>query len=300
MRSFKVNLFFTIALIFLSSCSQANFSDQVTPESEILDTSENTSTYNINQVWAEIKGGLPKSPNGRNFIFERITTEQGLSNNTVRIITQDSYGYIWIGTDFGLNRFDGDEFIVYQHESGNEMSLSDNHVWSIIEDSRKNIWVGTDNGLNLLDRKQNIFSQFLHEESDPRSIASNRIRAIQEDSQGKIWIGTWGGGLDRYDPQSGEFEHFVHDDSNAATISDNFVRLIYEDSKGLLWVGTSNGLNQINPRSGENIIFQRDFANPLENQEYESEMRYRENFDYYLRADLSPWIHCHRIRSHNI
>lgn len=236
---------------------------------------------NINQLWAGVESQLPKSPNGRNFIFERITSEHGLSQNTVRVITQDIYGYMWIGTDHGLNRFDGDEFVVITHNPDDQDSISDNHIWAIHEDSRNNLWIGTDNGLNLYDRKRNTFLRFFHDAYDPRSISSNRIRAIHEDSDGNIWIGTWGGGLDRFDQQSGEFIHYPMDESRTNRISDNYVRVIFEDSRGYLWVGTSNGLNRLNPRSGEIVIFQRDFQNPPASFDFESEMIYRSDFDYY-------------------
>jgi len=261
----------------ISSIHSSNDDDNLIQESPSVP--ENL--VNINQVWAEVENQLPRSPNGKNFIFERITTEQGLSQNTVRVITQDVYGFLWIGTDYGLNRFDGDEFIVSKHDPDDPNSISDNHIWAIHEDSRSNLWVGTDNGLNLYDRKRNSFLRFFHDESDPWSLSSNRIRAILEDGEGNIWIGTWGGGLDRFDQQSGEFIHYQADDSTTDRISDNFIRVIYEDSRGTLWVGTSNGLNRLNPRTGENVIIQRDFPNTANIFDYESEMIYSGDYDYY-------------------
>jgi signal transduction histidine kinase/ligand-binding sensor domain-containing protein len=282
MRFSRFFLLFGLLLsTFLAGCISSN---QNTSDNDNLiqrSPSVSESTVNINQVWAEVENQLPKSPNGKNFIFERITTEQGLSQNTVRVITQDVYGFLWIGTDYGLNRFDGDEFIVSKHDPDNPNSISDNHIWAIHEDSRNNLWVGTDNGLNLYDRKRNSFLRFFHDESDPWSLSSNRIRAILEDSEGNIWIGTWGGGLDRFDQQSGEFIHYRADETSIGRISDNYIRAIYEDSRGFLWVGTSNGLNRLNPRIGENIIFQRDFPNPANIFDYESEMIYGGDYDYY-------------------
>jgi hypothetical protein len=75
--------------------------------------------------------------------FERISVEHGLSHSTVNCILQDSKGFMWFGTDDGLNKYDGHSFIVYKHNPDDPQSLSHNQVWSLFEDSSGVLWVGT-------------------------------------------------------------------------------------------------------------------------------------------------------------
>lgn len=250
-------------------------------QEQFTEISSETGIQNISTLWAEVNQDFPKSPNGRNLFFERITTEQGLSQNVVRTILQDSFGYIWIGTDYGLDRYDGDEFKTYKHDPGDDSSISDNHIWSLCEDSRRNIWIGTDNGLNLFDRRRNLFIRFTYDVDNNQSISSNRIRSVIEDSNGIIWIGTWGGGLNRLDQKSGEFILYPTSDSGDEGISDKYVRIVYEDSKGLIWIGTSNGLSSLNPRSEKIITFQRNSAAAPEVYEHDIEMLYGDDLEYF-------------------
>ena len=84
--------------------------------------------------------------------FGRLTTANGLSNNTVYDVLQDQTGFIWFATDDGLNRFDGYEFKVFRHDPENESSLADNSVWALCEDGKGKIWIGTKSGwLNCYD-----------------------------------------------------------------------------------------------------------------------------------------------------
>jgi hypothetical protein len=85
--------------------------------------------------------------------FERISVEQGLSQNTVSSILQDSRGFLWIGTSDGLNRYDGTGFKVYRHDPLNPTSLSHNVITALAEDEQGMLWIGTDGGgLNQYDR----------------------------------------------------------------------------------------------------------------------------------------------------
>ena len=87
--------------------------------------------------------------------FKRITTADGLSQTTVEYMHQDKQGYIWIGTDDGLNKYDGKEFEVYRYREDMENSISANFVPAIVEDSKDNLWVGTSNGLNKINLETN-------------------------------------------------------------------------------------------------------------------------------------------------
>lgn len=182
--------------------------------------------------------------------FAHISNEQGLSNSTVEAIFQDSKGFIWLGTRDGLNRYDGNEMIVYRNDPADTNSLSDSYIRCIYEDSGHNIWVGTINGLNRLNRARNNFSRLKHQAGDTTSLSSNLITSIKEDKYGKLWIGTYGGGINLLDKQTGHFTHFRHNLSDAGSLADDRVNCIYEDREGNRWVGTAAGLDLFQSNAG--------------------------------------------------
>lgn len=116
------------------------------------------------------------------FYFETVTTENGLSNNTVTCLYQDKKGFLWIGTTNGLNRYDGNVFQTFFHEEGNNNSLSGNTIVDILEDESGIFWIATrDGGLTRYDPAQNAdkqFHQFTYNPEDNSSMPSNRMNAI--------------------------------------------------------------------------------------------------------------------------
>ncbi|NJK94226.1 MAG: hypothetical protein HC905_04170 [Bacteroidales bacterium] len=99
----------------------------------------------------------------RSFKFEKINTEHGLSQATVNCIFQDSRGYLWIGTNDGLNRYDGYNFKIFRNSDTDSLSISGNLITCIAEDTCGMIWVGTrDNGLNVFERKTGKFKRYLN------------------------------------------------------------------------------------------------------------------------------------------
>jgi diguanylate cyclase (GGDEF)-like protein len=202
----------------------------------------------------------PSMPDPRNLLFTRISIESGLSQATVNAIEQDREGFIWVGTQEGLNRFDGQEFRVYSYEFDQPDSLSSDWVWDIYLDSRGSLWVGTEGGgLNRYNRAGDSFTHFRHDADNPRSLSSDRVRAIYEDSLGVFWVGTDGGGLNRLDPDTGEFEHFRHEPERPDSLPHDTVLDILEDRAGNLWLGTNGGgLSRFDRNSGSFTNFQHD------------------------------------------
>ena len=135
----------------------------------------------------------------RNLQFEQITTEDGLSQSAVMVIAQDDRGYIWIGTQEGLNRYDGYEFKVFEHDASDKNSLPDDWVWSLLVDHKGRLWVGTnDGGLSRYDADKDNFVNYQHIPEATNSLNSNQVGFILEDSQHFIWIASNGGGLSRH------------------------------------------------------------------------------------------------------
>ncbi|MFQ6677518.1 MAG: two-component regulator propeller domain-containing protein [Fidelibacterota bacterium] len=179
---------------------------------------------------------------------DHITINDGLSQSTVHSILQDSRGFMWFGTQDGLNKYDGYSFTIYKHDPYDSTTISDNYIRCIYEDHSGTLWIGTENGgLNRFNRGKEIFENFRHDPAKSNSLANNHVWDIVEDNDGFLWIGTWGDGLEKFDIQKNKFTHFRHDPKDPNSLSDNRVRCLYYDQEGFLWVGTEEGgLNRFN------------------------------------------------------
>jgi len=194
--------------------------------------------------------------------FENISIEQGLSQSTVLCIFQDSRGFMWFGTEDGLNKYDGYNFTIYRNALYDPKSLSHNYIYSIYEapDEPGTLWIGTKGGgLNKFDRNKEQFTRYQADANNPYSLSNNEVRSICEDQAGRIWIGTFGGGLNRLFPSSGSaqassdnkespptFVAYRHYDNNPTSLSSDQVNVVFEDNSGVLWIGTQGGgLNKL-------------------------------------------------------
>jgi diguanylate cyclase (GGDEF)-like protein len=154
-------------------------------------------------------------------------TREGLPQNSVQAIVQTLDGYIWIGTQDGLARFDGVRFTVFNKE--NTPSIRHNNVRALCEGRNSALWIGTDGGLVCF--RKGEFTSYTTDDGLPSDI----VASIYESARGGIWVGTWGGGLCRL--QEGGFSIYA----NGEGLSNNYVAAIHEDHEGSLWVGTYGG-----------------------------------------------------------
>ncbi len=200
----------------------------------------------------------------RNVQFTTLTVSDGLSQAAVNSIVQDQEGYLWFATQEGLNRYDGYEFVTYQHDSSDPKSLSHDWVWSLLVDNAGRLWVGTDGGgLSLYEPKTNNFKHFMHRPNDPGSLSNDRVRSIFQDRTGQLWVGTDGGGLNRFDPQTETFIHYRHDPAEPESLSNDKVLAILEDRAGVLWIGTDGGgLSRFDAEREAFIHFRHDPSRP--------------------------------------
>ena len=173
------------------------------------------------------------SGNARNVQFDRISTDDGLSQAGITSIVQDHKGYMWYGTQEGLNRYDGYEFKVYEHIANDKLSIANDWIWSLLVDHKGRLWIGTNTGgLSYHDNETDTFVNFLHDPDNPGSISSNKVRFVFEDSRHSIWIGTNGGGLNHFDSETKIFQQFRHDASDKSSLPSDAVNTIYESSDG--------------------------------------------------------------------
>jgi signal transduction histidine kinase/ligand-binding sensor domain-containing protein len=186
-----------------------------------------------------------------NLRFSQLSVEDGLSESVVTDILQDHLGFLWFGTQDGLNKYDGYTFTVFKHDPSNPDSLSRSYITTLYEDRSGIIWAGTDTGgINRYDRLSGLFTRFRHERGNPETIGSNRINTIFEDHSGNLWIGTGDAGLELYLPESRTFAHYRLSDSSPENPGSDNVYTILEDGKGRFWVGTARGLYLFDRASG--------------------------------------------------
>lgn len=177
--------------------------------------------------------------------FNHLTVDHGLSQNSVRCLLQDSKGFMWFGTEEGLNRYDGYSFQVLQNRDGDSTSLSTNDVRSIIEDQHGKIWVGTTHGLNILDRNNSKFIRVQLPIRAGHSVERNFIYSLYEDRDGDIWIGTRDG-LYLFHHQESRFEFLDH----FLSVPLSQVMSFIQDDTGKIWIGTEEeGLFQVDKDS---------------------------------------------------
>ena len=189
--------------------------------------------------------------------FKRISVEDGLSQSTVEAIVQDHSGFMWFGTEDGLNRYDGYNFEVFRNDPEDSTSISTSNVWRLYVDRKGFLWIGTyDGGLNRFDPKTETFTRYLHDPSDPHSISNDCVRSIIEDRQGNFWIGTRDGGLNYLDMRTQQFKRFDHNPENTNSLLSNNVRFVYLDKNQNLWIATNRGFSIYNPVSEQFIHFQ--------------------------------------------
>ncbi len=182
--------------------------------------------------------------------FDHISIEQGLSQSSVHVILQDSRGFMWFGTQDGLNRYDGYTFKNYKPDPDLTSSLSDRWVTSIVEDHEGYLWIGTRlGGLNRFDPRTEAFKRYLHVEKDPLSLSDNHINVLYLDQADNLWVGT-NKGLDQLNRKTNTFTHYAYDPSKQEGITGKTITAIFQDSRGRFWLGTSaGGLNLFNPQN---------------------------------------------------
>jgi signal transduction histidine kinase/ligand-binding sensor domain-containing protein/CheY-like chemotaxis protein len=188
--------------------------------------------------------------------FEHLTTRDGLSQSTVMSMLQDSQGYLWLATESGLDRYDGNSIREFRRERGDEHGLPSDYIWSIAEDSHGDLWLATDGGgVVRWERRTEQFQQFRHDPRNPHSLASDAIRTLLIDAQGRIWAGTLDQGVDVLDPKTGDVRHFRHREGDNQSLAADAVCVLYADRGGRIWVGTNGGLSRFEPSTASFVNF---------------------------------------------
>jgi signal transduction histidine kinase/ligand-binding sensor domain-containing protein len=186
--------------------------------------------------------------------FRHLNTSNGLVQGTVNAIAQDKSGFLWLGTDAGLVRYDGYQSSVFTHIPANPNSLADNLIRAIFPSEKGGLWVATRDALQLYDPATNQFTRYLSEQSG--EFMFRGIRQIISDGEGGIWVGT-DTGLRRFFAD-GRRVTYRHEQSDTRTLASDDVTALARGHNGVLWIGTTVGVDRFNPVNGQFSHFKPD------------------------------------------
>jgi len=177
---------------------------------------------------------------GRDIRFARLSTAEGLSQTKVGQIVQDDQGFMWFGTQYGLNRYDGYNFKLFVHDPINPNSLGGVYVNALFKDRDGALWVGCDQFLNKFNRANETFTRY------PVPF----VRHISQDSAGLLWLAT-PNGLYSLDPATGTIRRYSHNPNDPSSLSNDLVKSTGEDKEGRFWVATIGYLDEFDRRAGK-------------------------------------------------
>lgn len=184
-------------------------------------------------------------------VFQHLTSEDGLSQDTVMATVQDEQGFIWLATEDGLDRYDGYNIRRFGRERGSSTGLVGNFIWSITPGRNGLLWLAVkDGGIASFDPRSEQFTSYRHKPNDANSLASDVTRQVLVDRRGAVWIATTGGGLNVLDVAANRVTRFRHDASRADSLASDNVTALAEDERGRIWVGTDAGLDLWQPQGG--------------------------------------------------
>jgi ligand-binding sensor domain-containing protein/signal transduction histidine kinase len=176
---------------------------------------------------------------GQGIRFVGLNRSQGISQQRVTSMAQDQTGFLWLGTHFGLNRYDGYHFKIFEHDPADPGSPFEVPVTALFVDRSGVLWVGCD---YALDRYDPLTQSFVHYQLAPSPAIAGQIHNISQDHTGALWLST-DNGLYRLDPASGATRRFGHDETDPWSLSSDSIRSSGEDRSGTFWVATSEGLD---------------------------------------------------------
>ncbi len=222
--------------------------------------------------------------------FKRITINDGLSLSSVYDIYQDSKGFMWFGTEDGLNKYDGQTITVYGATTDQRNLLANKWVEKVYEDKSGMIWLGSRSGLTKYDPRKGIFTALHHDPADPASLSNDTISAIEVDLRNELWVGTFQG-LNHVDRFTNEVQRINPNDRDLAGLRSRISGFLQHES-GLFWIATYQGLFSYDRKSG--LFFSEDAGGIIDSSTVIYHMASRELIIWLgtdkglVKLDLSP------------
>lgn len=215
--------------------------------------------------------------------FESVGDNESIPGGVISALLIDARGWLWIGTQKGLMRYDGYRFRKFVHRQNDPASLAGDFVRCLWSDAQGRIWAGTvSDGLSMYDPGSERFQNFRHDANIASSISGGQIYALMGDTRGGLWLAT-NEGLDYLAKNSVHFMHFRHDPHDPRSLSDNRVRTVVQDKQGRIWVGTASGVQRMLP-DGQH--FERIGSDPLDPES----MHKKEVWQIFEAQDGKLWL----------
>jgi len=190
---------------------------------------------------------LAGHPVVRDVRFTHLTTNDGLSQGYVVAILQDRRGFMWFATRDGLNRYDGNAFVVYKNDPNDPGSLSSNFLQDLTEDNEGYLWVATSTGVNRFDPRTERCTRYLHDPDNRDTLGGASVKSVIQDGHGYLWFGTEDSGLDKLDPRRGTFTHYRNDSEGRFV---GRITQVIVDGRGDIWFTGERGLFHVDQQSG--------------------------------------------------
>ncbi|HTQ81243.1 MAG TPA: two-component regulator propeller domain-containing protein [Thermoanaerobaculia bacterium] len=188
-------------------------------------------------------GAAASAPADEDLIsFQKVSIPDDSPAHLCTALAEGRDGFLWIGTQGGLVRYDGYQLKLYKSDLRNPKTLAGSYLRSLLATSDGRLWVGSfSSGVSVYDPATETFRRYQHDPRNPESLAHDRVEALAEDRAGRIWVATYDG-LDRLDPKTGRLRHFRHDPKDPRSLADDQVRAVLVDRSGRVWVGSRDGL----------------------------------------------------------
>ncbi|MDU1890350.1 MAG: two-component regulator propeller domain-containing protein [Dysgonomonas sp.] len=184
------------------------------------------------------------------YFFNKVNIETGLSNNTVKAVIQDSYGFMWFGTRNKLNRYDGSSVKIFDCNDP-IAKHSNNNISALFEDTNKHLWIGTDKGIFLFNPIKESFSFFAKSTSEGITI-NDWVSEIQADNDNNIWIIVPNQGIFRYNIVSKQL--FCYTVENGSALTQGGAQCMIIDKNGRIWIGSNGGGVYLYNKEKDNFI----------------------------------------------
>jgi len=187
--------------------------------------------------------------------FEQLSSKDGLSQSYVYDMVQDKQGFIWIATQDGLNRYDGNEFVHYRHNILETTSIVNNMIRTLFIDKDNTLWVGTNNGLSKYNRKTDDFKNFTSIENNNYSLKDNVIWDIYQDNNDKLWVTSQTGIHNFLSDEVGFERILIRKYENKL----KEIKTIFQDKQRRFWLGTyENGIYISNEDQSKTVSLKSD------------------------------------------
>lgn len=176
--------------------------------------------------------------------------DNGLPQSQVNCLYQDSYGFLWVGTQDGLSCYDGYTFKIFSHNPIDTLSIANNYIYSIAEDNDRNLWIGTRGGVSMYRRAEANFTNYYFDLSNSKSHTNTGVYNVLLDKSGTIWLKTVDA-LHRFNAKTREFKQFPHFNNVFNSPSEFDISPLIEDSNGTIWLGSKDGLFRFDRETNE-------------------------------------------------